>query len=287
MSAGVTLRKRRGIEIKTDAQLRRMRRAGLVVAEALETIAAAAAPGVTTGDLDEIAREVLRRNGATSSFLGYAHPPFPAVICASVNDEVVHGIPNGRPLVEGDLLSVDFGAIVDGWHGDAAVTIAVGAIGPDLQRLSDVTRQSLWAGLAAARVGNRLSDISHAVERSLRSSNRPDDGAWGILREYGGHGIGTSMHMAPHVVNYGPPGRGPQLRAGMALAIEPMVTIGSDEVFTADDDWTVLTVDGSASAHWEHTVAITDEGPWVLTARDGGAARFAELGIPSPAAHRE
>lgn len=283
----MTLRKRRGIEIKTDAQLRAMRRAGLVVAQALETIAAAAVPGVTTGDLDELARDVLRRNGAKSSFLGYAHPPFPAVICASVNDEVVHGIPNRRPLVAGDLLSVDFGAIVAGWHGDAAVTVAVGSVSADLQRLSQVTEAALWAGLGAALVGNRLSDISHAVERSITSSRRPDQGAWGIVREYGGHGIGTAMHMDPHLVNYGPPGKGPQLRAGMALAIEPMVTIGEEDVIVAADDWTVLTADGSASAHWEHTVAITEEGPWVLTARDGGAARFAQLGIPSPAAQRE
>jgi methionyl aminopeptidase len=280
----VVLRRRRGIEIKTPAQLRAMRLAGLVVAQTLERIAEVAAPGVSTADLDVLAREVLAEHGASSSFLGYAHPPFPAVICASVNDEVVHGIPGPRPLRSGDVLSVDFGAIVNGWHGDAAITILIGDVPAERRVLSEVTEQALWAGIAAARLGNRLSDISHAVESSIRSTRRPDGGAWGMLREYGGHGIGTQMHMDPHVLNFGPPGRGPALHAGMALAIEPMVTLGGDEVRVGEDDWTVLTADGTAAAHWEHTVAITEAGPWVLTARDGGARWFAEHGIASPAA---
>jgi len=275
----LAFRQRRGIEIKSEIQIGAMRSAGLVVAAALVEIAAAASPGVTTLDLDAIARECLQRHGATSSFLGYAYPPFPAVICASVNDEVVHGIPGPRRLVDGDLLSVDFGAILAGWHGDAAVTIQVGSVRADRAQLSDVTSDALWAGLAAAVPGARLSDISHAVEASIRSSERPDGGEWGILREYGGHGIGTQMHMDPHVLNFGRPGQGPRLVPGMALAIEPMVTLGSQEVLVATDEWTVLTVDGSASAHWEHTVAITEDGPWVLTALDGGAERFDAMGV--------
>lgn len=277
------VRRRRGIEVKSEAELAAMRLAGVVVAEALEAMRSAAHPGVTTGELDAIAREVLRRRGASSSFLGYGEPPFPAVICASVNDEVVHGIPSSRVLAAGDLISVDFGAIVDGWHGDAAITIAVGDVREDLRALSAVTRAALWAGLAAAVPGGRLSDISNAVETALRSHPAPAGAQWGILREYGGHGIGTQMHMEPHVLNYGPPGRGPRLVPGMALAIEPMVTLGSADVLLAADHWTVVTRDGSASAHWEHTVAITEDGPWVLTAPDGGAEQFAALGVPSPA----
>ena len=281
------MRRRRGIEVKSHAELEAMRRAGLVVATALEQMAAAAAPGVTTGELDAIARDCLRDMGATSSFLGYAHPPFPAVICASVNDEVVHGIPGSRRLRSGDLLSVDFGAIVHGWHGDAAVTVPIGDVAPELRRLSEVTRDALWAGLAAAVADGRLSDISHAVEAAVRRTSRPDGGPWGILTDYGGHGIGTQMHMEPHVLNVGPPGRGPRLVPGMALAIEPMVTLGSPRVRVAGDQWTVVSADGSPSAHWEHTVAITEAGPWVLTALDGGAARFAAMGVPSPAQDRD
>jgi methionyl aminopeptidase len=280
------IRRRRGIEVKTDAELGAMRRAGLVVADALAAMRAAARSGVTTAQLDEVARDVLRRQGATSSFLGYGHPPFPAVICASANEEVVHGIPGSRALVDGDLLSVDFGAIVAGWHGDAAVTIEVGDVGPDRRTLSAVTEAALWAGLAAARPGGRLSDISHAVEAAIRESPAPRGTSWGIVQEYGGHGIGTQMHMEPHILNYGPPGRGPRLLPGMALAIEPMVIMGSPEVVLAADQWTVASADQAPSAHWEHTVAITEDGPWVLTAPDGGAERFAALGVPSPAAQR-
>ena len=280
------VRRRRGIEVKSDAELAQMRRAGLVVAAALAAMRSAARPGATTADLDAVAREVLRREGATSSFLGYGHPPFPAVICASVNAEVVHGIPNSRVLAEGDLLSVDFGAIVAGWHGDAAVTIEVGDVGRERQALSKVTQDALWAGLAAARPGARLSDISHAVEAVIRASPPSGGGSWGIVREYGGHGIGTQMHMDPHILNYGPGGRGPRLVPGMALAIEPMVIMGPPDVTLASDQWTVVSAVGAPSAHWEHTVAVTEEGPWVLTAADGGAERFAAMQVPSPAAQR-
>jgi methionyl aminopeptidase len=254
------------IEIKSPDQLAVMRQAGLVVARALAAISDVARPGVTTLELDSLARGVLADHGATSSFLGYkAHgmTPYPGVICASVNDEVVHGIPGPRVLEDGDLLSVDFGAIVDGWHGDAAISILVGSVAPEVAALSSATEASLWAGLAAARVGGHLTDIGHAVETSLRAA-----GEFGIVEEYGGHGIGTRMHMDPHILNYGRPGHGPVLRAGMALAIEPMATLGSPEVAVLDDDWTVVTCEGGWAAHWEHTVALTEEGPWVLTALD-------------------
>lgn len=255
-------RRRDGIEVKSADQLATMRAAGLVVARTLAAIAEAARPGVTTSDLDSLARDCLADDGATSSFLGYrayGTVPYPGVICASVNDEVVHGIPGARVLSEGDLLSVDFGAIVDGWHGDAAISIPIGEVAPAVASLSEATEQALWAGLGAARAGARLSDIGHAVEGALA-------GRYGIVADYGGHGIGSRMHMEPHILNYGPPGRGPVLRPGMALAIEPMATLGDPEVALADDDWTVATVDGGWAAHWEHTVAVTEEGPWVLTA---------------------
>lgn len=263
--------RRSTIEIKSADQLAVMRQAGLVVARALAAITDAAAPGVTTGELDSMARDVLSDHGATSSFLGYkAHGavPYPGVICASVNDEVVHGIPGERVLRDGDLLSVDFGAIVDGWNGDAAVTIEVGEVAPELRELSRVTRDSLWAGLREARVGAHLTDISHAVETTIVEAAHASGADFGIVEEYGGHGIGSRMHMEPHILNYGSPGRGPVLRAGMALAIEPMVILGSPDVAVLDDAWTVATIDGGHAAHWEHTVAITEAGPWVLTALD-------------------
>jgi len=266
-------------EIKTPEQFLKMRKAGLVVADVLARMVQEAVPGVTALHLDRIAREMLTKAGATSSFLGYHG--FPAVICASVNDQVVHGIPNDRPFADGDLLSVDFGAIVDGWHGDAAVSIEIGSPVPQHTRLSDVTCEAMWAGLAMAEPGNRLSDISHAVETTIRAA-----GNYGILQEYTGHGIGTKMHMDPSVPNYGRAGQGPELIPGMALAIEPMATLGTHRVATLADDWTVVTTDGSFASHWEHTVAITEQGPWVLTAHDGGAAYFAAQGVPSPAASR-
>lgn len=259
------------IQIKTSAQLELMRAAGLVVARTLKQLESEIAAGMTTLDIDAIARENLKREGALSSFLGYHG--YPAVVCTSVNDEVVHGIPSHRELREGDLVSVDFGAIVEGWHGDAARTYFVGEVTPELMKLSAVTEASMWAGLAAAVAGNRLSDIGHAVERVIRT-----DGGWGIVEEYVGHGIGTEMHMYPSVPNYGKPGHGPRLELGMAFAIEPMVTAGERHVDVLDDGWTVSTVDGSHASHWENTVAITERGPWVLTELDGGEAGFAKFG---------
>ena len=263
--------RRSAIEIKSRDQLAVMRQAGLVVARALSAISDAAAPGVTTGALDAIARDVLSDHQATSSFLGYkAHGavPYPGVICASINDEVVHGIPGARVLRDGDLLSIDFGAIVDGWNGDAAVTIEVGEVAPELRALSQVTRDSLWAGLAQARAGAHLTDISHAIETTIVAAEHAAGVDYGIVAEYGGHGIGTKMHMEPHILNYGEPGRGPVLRAGMALAIEPMVVLGDPDVGVLEDAWTVSTMSGAYASHWEHTVAVTDDGPWVLTALD-------------------
>jgi methionyl aminopeptidase len=262
------------IQLKSPDQIALMRAAGLVVARALAEMRAAVAPGVSTADLDAVARDVLRAEGATPSFLGYHG--YPAVICASVNDRVVHGIPSaGEKLAEGDLISIDFGAIVDGWHGDSAISVPVGAVAPEVAALSDTCEASMWDGLAAARVGGRLTDISHAVETSIRRA-----GKYGIVAGYGGHGIGSEMHMAPHILNYGRPGKGPQLAPGMALAIEPMVTLGSRATRELDDGWTVATIDGSWAAHWEHTVAILDDGPWVLTAEDGGRAELAKRGVP-------
>ena len=261
------------IQKKTPAEVDKMRVAGLVVAEGLAAMAAAVTPGTSTADLDAIGRDVLARNGAASSFLNY-HGTFPAVICASVNDEIVHGIPKpGRRLREGDVVSVDYGAIVDGWHGDAAVTVACGRVSADVEQLLAVTEESLWRAMAAARLGGRLSDISHAVEAYV------DPYGFGIVEGYGGHGIGTEMHQDPHVLNYGRPGRGPRLEKGLVLAIEPMVNLGRAETRELADGWTVVTEDGSPSAHFEHTFTLTDDGPWVLTAPDGGRARFAEMGV--------
>jgi methionyl aminopeptidase len=262
----------RGIEIKTPEQLAMMRAAGLVVADALRTLAAAVRPGVSTAELDAIAEHDIRAAGAIPSFKGYHG--YPATICASVNNEIVHGIPSpSRRLSEGDLISIDCGAIVDGWHGDAAVTVGVGAISAEHARLLEVCETALWHGLAQARVGGRLGDISYAVQESIYGA-----GSYGVVEEYTGHGIGTAMHMDPPVPNYGRPGRGPRLVAGMALAIEPMVMLGGPDTVLLDDDWTVVTADGSWAAHFEHTVAITPAGPWVLTASDGGKSGLAALG---------
>jgi methionyl aminopeptidase len=268
-------RRQSPIELKTVDQINLMRAAGLVVAEGLAEMRAAAIPGASTYDLDQVGREVLRRNRATSSFLGYGYPGFPGVICSSRNAAVVHGIPSKTDvLAEGDLISIDYGAIVDGWHGDAAITVAVGSAPAEARGLSAACEKSLWDGIAAALVGGRLTDISHAVETSVRSS-----GDFGIVTGYGGHGIGTEMHMDPHVLNYGKAGHGPQLVAGMALAIEPMITLGTHKTRELSDEWTVVTTDGSWAAHWEHTVAVLDDGPWVLTAEDGGRAELAARGV--------
>ena len=268
----------RGIQIKTPEQIELMRAAGLLVGQTLELLREAAVPGVTTAQLDRIAEENIRSHGGIPSFLGYSHPPYPASICASVNEDVVHGIPGDRVLEEGDVVSIDCGAIVEGWHGDAAITVPVGgieAVSGEVAALLKATEDALWAGMAAARLGGRLTDISHAVESTVRAA-----GDYGILEDYVGHGIGTEMHQAPNVPNYGRPGRGPKLVRGMALAVEPMVTLGSNETVLRPDEWTVATADGSWSAHFEHTFTLTGEGAWVLTAIDGGAARLAELGVP-------
>jgi methionyl aminopeptidase len=268
----------RGIEIKSRDQIDKMRVAGLLVGQTLELLRSAVRPGVTTGELDKLAEDNIRSQGGVPSFLGYGHPPFPATICASVNDEVVHGIPGDRVLAEGDVISIDCGAIVDGWHGDSAITVAVGsddAVSDEVRTLLEVTEESLWRGMAAARLGGRLTDISHAVESHVRSR-----GDYGILEDYVGHGIGTAMHQPPNVPNVGRPGRGPKLVEGLALAVEPMVTLGGKETDLAADEWTVATSDASVAAHFEHTFTLTTNGPWVLTALDGGEARLTELGVP-------
>ena len=257
------------IEIKTPEQIAAMREAGLVVARTLGILAAAVRPGITTADLDALAESEIRAAGATPSFKGYHG--YPATICASVNEEIVHGIPSPRrSLREGDIISIDCGAIAGGWHGDAAVTVGVGAISAADAALLEACETALWRGLAQARPGGRLGNISHAVETSVGRSGR-----YGVVEEYTGHGIGSAMHMDPPVPNYGRAGRGPRLRPGMALAIEPMVMLGGPETVLLDDGWTVVTADGSRAAHFEHTVAITGDGPWVLTAEDGGESGFA------------
>ncbi len=264
------------IEIKTPEQIKVMRAAGLVVARTLHTLTEAVGPGVTTGELDAIAEREIRAAGATPSFKGYHG--YPASICTSVNEEIVHGIPSqDRHLREGDIISIDCGAIVDGWHGDAAVTVGVGVISAEHARLLEVCETALSRGLAQAQAGGRLGDISHAVETSVREA-----GSYSLVEEYTGHGIGSAMHMDPPVPNYGRAGRGPRLEPGMALAIEPMVMLGREETVLLDDGWTVITADGSWAAHFEHTVAIMPDGPWVLTAEDGVKSGFARFGETRP-----
>ena len=261
------------IQIKDLDQLKKMRAAGLVVAEALRQMREAIQPGVTTLDLDAIAVKVLKENNAIPSFLNYHG--YPNVICASVNHEVVHGIPNSRKFVEGDIVSIDFGAIVDGWHGDSAFSVGVGSIHAEDQKLIDVCDESMWRGIAQAKIGGHLTDISAAIEEYINSQ-----GKYGILREYGGHGIGTEMHQDPHVLNYGKAGLGPELKAGLALAIEPMITRGSPRTQVLSDDWTVIAADKSNGAHFEHTFALCPDGkPFVTTAFDGGKERLGRLGV--------
>jgi methionyl aminopeptidase len=268
------------IQVKTPGQLAAMREAGLLVSHTLDVLAEAVEPGITTAELDAIAAREIRGAGATASFKGYHG--YPATICTSVNDQIVHGIPSPDVrLAEGDLISIDCGAILGGWHGDAARTVGVGPVSDELAGLLRACERALWHGLAMARPGRRLTDISHAVEMSTRASGR-----YGIVREYVGHGIGSEMHMDPPVPNYGRAGRGPALVAGMALAIEPMLVLGRPQTRLLDDDWTVVTADGSWAAHFEHTVAITGDGPWVLTEADGGRAWFERLraeGVTAPA----
>jgi methionyl aminopeptidase len=262
------------IQIKTSEEIALMRSAGLIVADALAAMREAVAPGVSTGQLDAIAERVIRDAGAIPSFLGYRG--FPKTVCASVNDEIVHGIPNPkRILAEGDVISLDCGAIYHGYHGDSAISVAVGEVTPEVLELMAVTEASMWAGLSRALADGRLTDISHAVEASVRSHAHH----YGIVDHYGGHGIGTEMHQDPHVLNFGRPGRGPRLVPGLCLAIEPMVTLGDPATVELPDGWTVVTKDGSYAAHFEHTVAITADGPLVTTAPDGGQAGLAAHNI--------
>jgi len=243
---------------KNRDQIALMRRAGRVVAEMHEKCSEMAKPGATTLDIDRVAREVIERRGARSNFLGYRG--FPAVVCASPNDVIVHGIPSDTVVLEeGDILSIDCGAIIEGWHADAAVTVPIGSIDAESQRLIDVTRESLWAAIDQVVAGNRLGDIGAAVE------GRAEAAGFTVVREYVGHGIGTAMHEEPQVPNYGPAGRGFKLREGIVLAIEPMVNAGGPETEVLDDGWTVVTRDGRRSAHFEHTIAVTEAGPEVLT----------------------
>jgi methionyl aminopeptidase len=263
-------RQERVIEYKSEAEVAKMREAGLVVGRTLELLRDAVKPGISTTDLDAIAERSIRQAGAIPSFKGYHG--FPATICASVNDQIVHGIPDGRVLREGDIISIDCGAILDGWHGDSAITVPVGEVAPELHELMRVCGEAMWRGFAAARLGGRLTDISHAIESYVRSQ-----GDYGLVEEYVGHGIGTEMHQEPQVPNYGRPGRGTKLSKGLVLAVEPMVNLGSRHTMLMDDGWTVQTRDGRPSAHFEHTFTLTDDGPWVLTATDGGDAKLAEL----------
>ncbi|MGW4826473.1 type I methionyl aminopeptidase [Amycolatopsis japonica] len=253
------------IEIKTPGELQAMRAAGLVVWRTLTAVREIAKPGVTTADLDELAEQTIRDAGAVPSFKGYHG--FPASICASVNEQIVHGIPSkAQVLNDGDIISVDCGAILDGWHGDSAVTLAIGEVSKADLALSAATEAAMWAGIAAVASGGRLTDISHAVQTAAEKAGREDGIEYGMIVEYGGHGIGRQMHMDPFLPNLGKPGKGPRLKTGMALAIEPMLTGGGGETVELEDGWTVVTADGSRASHWEHTVAITDDGPWVLTA---------------------
>lgn len=267
------------IETKTPDQIVRMRKAGLVVGQTLQLMAQTVRPGMTTKQLDELAEEHIRGCGATPSFLGYHG--FTGSLCTSVNDEVVHGIPGPRVLAEGDLISIDCGAIVDGWHGDAAISVIVGgrdAGRPEDLALIDATEDSMWAGIAALSVGESLYAVGAGVEDSIVASGERDGHDYGIVEDYVGHGIGTEMHMDPQVPNYRVRDRGPTVRSGVTVAIEPMVTLGSAETTVLEDDWTVVTNDKSRAAHWENTVAVTDAGLWVLTALDGGKERLEAAG---------
>jgi methionyl aminopeptidase len=251
------------VTIKRAAEIESMRAAGRILADILDVLHAELRPGVTTGELDEIAARMMRDAGAVSSFKGYgSNPPFPGVICASLNDEVVHGIPSPRRrLAAGDLVSIDVGCIVDGWHADCARTWAVGEVTPEEAQLIEATRRGMEAGIAAAVPGNHLGDIGHAIESVAHEYG------YGIVRPFVGHGIGQAMHEEPQVPNYGRPGAGMLIEAGMCFAIEPMYNLGGDEVFVEDDGWTVRTADGGRSAHFENTIAVTADGSDVLTVR--------------------
>lgn len=272
---------------KTPAQLRAMVEPGLITAAALDAVRALIAPGVTTGELDAAASAVITARGAESNFQlvrGYRH-----TTCVSVNDQVVHGIPGDRVLEPGDIVSIDAGAQLRGWNGDSAITIVVPGGDPVVtaarERLSEVTRGSLWAGVAALASARRVGEVGDAVQGYIERAAAEDGREYGILRDYVGHGIGRKMHEGPTVFNYRVADLGPEVRPGLCLAIEPMVTAGSEATFVEDDDWTVTTVDGSDGSHWEHSVAVHEGGIWVLTAPDGGAADLAPFHItPTPLA---
>lgn len=266
---------RRRIEIKNDEQLRLMAHAGVVTSRALDAAVAAAVPGASTASLDRVFREVLEQHGATSNFLGYYG--YPAAICASPNDIVVHGIPREDVvLASGDLISIDGGAIIQGWHGDSARTVEVGEVSAEDHELSELTRAAMWHGIAAAAGAQRVGEIGVAIEKFVRQQAGD---RYGIVEDYVGHGIGREMHMAPDVLNYAARDLGPQLRPGMALAIEPMLVTGSIETETLADEWTVRTTDGGRACQWEHSVAFHRDGIWVLTAEDGGAEQLAPRGV--------
>jgi len=258
------LRSRKVVPQRTADELDLMAAAGALVAAALQAVRDAAVPGVSTLDLDAIAESVIRDGGGIPSFLGYHD--FPASICSSVNERVVHGIPTATELLEaGDLVSIDCGAILDGWHGDSALTFGIGDLIPVDEALSAATRESMEAGIAAMIPGNRLTDVSHAIEQGTKAAEARHGRKFGIVAGYGGHGIGREMHMDPFLPNEGAPGRGPYLAVGSVLAIEPMLTLGTRKTSVLDDGWTVVTNDGSRAAHWEHTVAVTEDGPRILT----------------------
>ncbi|MEO9329808.1 type I methionyl aminopeptidase [Gordonia aurantiaca] len=259
-------RKRKRVPFRSAGELDAMAAAGAVVGKALVAVRDASKPGVSTLELDEIAETVIREAGAVPSFKGYHG--FPGSICSSVNDVVVHGIPSADVvLAEGDLVSIDCGAILDGWHGDSAWTFGVGELSRADAELSEATRLSMEAGIAAMVEGNRLTDISHAIELGTRAAEKEFGRRFGIVDGYGGHGIGREMHLDPFLPNEGEPGKGPWLVIGSVLAIEPMLTLGTEDTTVLDDDWTVVTDDGSRAAHWEHTVAVTEDGPRILTPR--------------------
>ena len=253
----------KGITVKSERELDLMREAGRIIAEAKAAVKEALAPGVTSLEMDALAEEIIKKRGAIPSFKGYQPaphmPPFPATICFSFNEEIVHGIPNDRKMQIGDIVSIDFGAIVEGYHGDSAFTAGVGTITDSAQKLIDVTAASLVEGIKKAEIGNRLTDISNAIQVYAESEG------FAVVREYVGHGIGRALHEEPQIPNYGTPGRGPILREGMVFAIEPMLNVGTWKTKVMPDGWTIVTEDGELSAHSEHTVAITTDGPEVLT----------------------
>jgi len=268
------------IEYKTHEQVLLMRRAGLVVADALAAVRVQARAGQTTADLDAIAAEIIRAAGATPSFLGY--DGFPGTLCVSVNDEIVHGIPGPRVLEPGDVVSVDCGAIVEGWHGDSAMTLVLPDADPLDVELMTTTEDAMWAGIAALATGSRLGGVGEAVEDVVDAAQTAGANAgarYGVIEEFVGHGIGSAMHQPPDVLNYRTRDRGPRLKPGMCLAVEPMLVRGDRTTQTLEDDWTVVSDDGSRASHWEHSVALLENGIWVLTAQDGGAERLAALGV--------